>query len=234
MPALERHIEEEGIMVSFGDNIDGLGFGDMIAGEEELSAQATLPPQEAEQQELITQTRKKTVSIPKQQTKPRETKRTNDYDLQRQEQQRRETAAAAEARKKAEAIARAENLIGGRSWGDGGAGSGDTKGDSRQGNPVGSGTSGKHKWSLSGRSLIGDLIEPVYTRNVEGKITVAIRVAASGEVVSAKQSTPTDISDAQMLRAAEIAAKSTRFSSGSRVSVGTITYIFTLQKGGGN
>ncbi len=233
MPALERHVEEEGIMVSFGDNIDGLGFGDMIAGEEEVSAQATLPPQEAEQQELITQTRKKTVSIPKQQTKLRETKRTNDYDLQRQEQQRREAAAAAEARKKAEAAARSDNLIG-SAFGSGGSGSGTTSGDTRQGNPAGSGTSGKHKWSLSGRSLIGDLIEPVYTRNVEGKITVAIRVAASGEVVSAKQSTPTDISDAQMLRAAERAAKSTRFSSGSRVSVGTITYIFTLQKGGGN
>lgn len=228
MPALERHIEEEGIMVSFGDNIDGLGFGDMIAGEEELSAQATLPPQEAEQQELITQTREKTVSVPKQQTNPRTTKRTNDYDLQRQEQQRRDAAAAAEARRKAEAAARSENLIG-SAFGSGGEGSGTTSGDTRQGNPAGSGTSGGHGWSLSGRSLIGSLATPAYPSNVEGKITVSIRVNASGVVTSATISSPTNISDVQTRRSAESAAKATRFSSGSGISVGTITYNFRLK-----
>lgn len=228
MPALQRHIEEEGIMVSFGDNIDGLGFGDMIAGEEELSAQATLPPQEAEQQELITQTRKKTVSIPKQQTKLRETKRTNDYDLQRQEQQRREAAAAAEARKRAEAAARSDNLIG-SAFGSGGSGSGTTSGDTHQGNPAGSGTSGGHGWSLAGRSLVGRLATPAYPSNVEGKITVSIRVNASGVVTSATISSPTNISDSQTRNSAVAAAKTTRFSSGSGISEGTITYNFSLK-----
>ncbi len=228
MPALERHIEEEGIMVSFGDNIDGLGFGDMIAGEEEIASLASLPPKEAEQQELITQSREKTVSVPKQQPNPRNTKRTNEYDLRRQEQQRRDAAAAAEARKRAEAAARSENLIG-SAFGSGGSGSGTTSGDTRQGNPAGSGTSGGHGWSLAGRSLIGSLATPSYPSNVEGKITVSIRVDANGRVTSTSISSPTNISDAQTRRSALNAAKSTRFSSGSGISVGTITYNFRLK-----
>ncbi len=31
MPMVERPDEDEGIMISFGDELDGLGFGDMLA-----------------------------------------------------------------------------------------------------------------------------------------------------------------------------------------------------------
>ena len=109
-----------------------------------------------------------------------------------------------------------------------GAGVGDGTENSRQGNPVGKG-SPTGNWSLTGRQLIGSLAPPVYNRNVEGKITVSIRVDANGIVTNATISSPTDISDGETRTAAIVAAKKTRFSTGSGISTGTITYNFRLR-----
>lgn len=228
MPTVVRPIEDEGIMVSFGDEIDGLGFGDMVAEAiPQPSTSTPVPP--AEERELITQRTERTVAIPNQKTTSRTTQQApTQQDIQRQEQQRREAQAAAQARQQQEAAARSENLIGG-AFGSGGSGSGSTTGDTRQGNPAGSGTSGGHGWSLSGRSLIGSLVTPDYPSNVEGRITVSIRVDASGRVTTASIGSPTNISDQQTRSAAINAARNTRFSSGSGVSVGTITYNFRLR-----
>ena len=229
MPVVQRPAEDDGIMVSFGDDLDGLGFGDMIAGVEEMSS-PEVRQEVSEQQELLTQESEKSVTVPRKQEKPKTTtKPITEQDLQRQNQQRRDAAAAAEARKREEAAARSENLVGSAFGSGSGTGSGTTAGDTRQGNPAGSGTSGGHGRSLSGRSLIGSLVTPSYPNNVEGKITVSIRVDASGKVSSAAIGSPTTISDAQTLSAAKSAARSTRFSSGSGVSVGTITYNFRLK-----
>lgn len=226
---VQRPPEDEGIMVSFGDEIDGLGFGDMIAGEQELSEAASPPIQQPEQQELITQKTERTVVVPKQQVNPKTTQARVEPDRQQQEQQRREAAARAEAQRKAEAAARSESLVGSAFGSGGGSGSGTTTGDTRQGNPAGSGSSGGHGWSLSGRSLMGRLSTPNYPSNVEGKITVSIRVDANGRVTTASISSPTNISDQQTRNAAVSAAKTTRFSAGSGVSIGTITYNFRLR-----
>ncbi len=229
MPVAVRPPEDEGIMVSFGDNIEGIGFGDMIAGTEELSSPVS-PRQVPEQQEFITQESEKSVVVPKQTVKPKVTpKPVNEQELQLKEQQRREAAAAAETRRRQEAAARSESLVGSAFGSGGGSGSGTTQGDTRQGNPAGSGTSGGHGWSLSGRSLLGSLATPSYPNNVEGKITVSIRVDASGKVSSASIGSPTTISDQQTRSAALSAARNTRFSSGTGVSVGTITYNFRLK-----
>ena len=87
-------------MVSFGDNIDGMGFGEMIAGVEEMSS-PSIPKQVSEQQELITQETEKSVVVPKQQTKPKTKPVTiTEQELQQQELQRRDAAAAAEAKRR--------------------------------------------------------------------------------------------------------------------------------------
>ena len=229
MPTAVIPPEDEGIMVSFGDDMDGLGFGDMIAGVQEMQTPTAPPPQRAEQQELITQQTERSVVVTKQQPNPRTTRQVTEQDLQRQEQQRQQAAAAAAERQRQEAAARSENLVGSAFGSGGGSGSGTTTGDTRQGNPAGSGTSGGHGWSLSGRSLLGSLVTPDYPNNVEGRITVSIRVDASGKVTTASIGAPTNISDAQTRSAAVIAARNTRFSGGSGVSVGTITYNFTLK-----
>lgn len=229
MPIVQRPIEDEGIMVSFGDEIDGLGFGHMVAEAVPRQATSAPTPPPAAEKELITQRTERTVAIPNQRTTQRTTQQApTQQDIQRQEQQRRDAQAAAQARQQQEATARSENLIGG-AFGSGGSGSGNTTGDTRQGNPAGSGTSGGHGWSLSGRSLIGSLATPDYPSNVEGRITVSIRVDASGRVTTASIGSPTNISDSQTRNAALNAARNTRFSSGSGVSVGTITYNFRLR-----
>ena len=109
-----------------------------------------------------------------------------------------------------------------------GTGVGDGTENSRQGNPVGRGTP-TGNWSLTGRELIGSLVPPVYTRNVEGRITVSIRVNENGVVTTTSISSPTTISDKETRDAALAAAKQTRFSKGSGIVTGTITYNFQLR-----
>lgn len=238
MPELQKPEEDEGIMVSFGNHIDGLGFGDMIAQMEAEAAQPKLQ-RLPEPQDLIAQETEQSLVIPKQNpnTEPRRPSR-EEIQLQEQQARARQEAAAADARRRQEetaarqrqeAIDRAENLTGGAFGSGGGAGSGTTSGDTRQGNPAGAGTSGGHGWSLSGRSLLGSLATPAYPSNVEGRITVTIRVDANGNVTTVSIGSPTNISDAKTRDAALSAAKSTRFSEGSGVSVGTITYNFRLK-----
>ncbi len=99
----------------------------------------------------------------------------------------------------------------------------------KAGNPVGKGNSNGHAWSLSGRGLVGSIVSPNYTSNVEGKITVAIRVDRIGNVTNASISSPTTISDKATRDAAVKAARKTHFSKGEGVSIGTITYNFRLQ-----
>ena len=108
-------------------------------------------------------------------------------------------------------------------------GSGTGEGDARQGNPVGQGSSEGHSWSLNGRALVGKLIDPLYEVNVEGRVTVSIRVDESGNVVGVSIGRPTDISDAAIQRAALDAARKAKFSVGDNVAVGTITYHFKLK-----
>lgn len=225
MPTPEKWIEDEGIVVSFGTDADGIGFGEMPA---QIDADSYIPPKPiAEQQKLITQDNTPSVQLPKQQENKNNKKIEQQKELRKQEQ-RMAAKAAAEQRKRDEATTKANNLLGG-AFGNSGSGSGATQGDIRQGNPAGSGTSGGHGWSLSGRSLMGALATPEYPSNVEGKITISIRVNAAGNVTNANVSSPTNISDAQTRNAAIRAAKQTRFSVGSGISVGTITYNFKLE-----
>ena len=252
MPMVQKPVEEEGIMVSFGETWDGAGLGDTEAGEtsEETSAPAmpsepevkpVSTPKPVKQQELMTQTAEKTISVPKQKDKPT-TKKEPLVDLEQQqkeqqrqkaiaaalEKSRQEAKAAAEAKRQQENAKQTENLVG-NAFGSGGKGSGNTSGDTRQGNPAGKGNSNGHGWSLTGRELHGSLSTPDYPDNVEGKITVRIRVNASGKVESTSIGTPTNIADAKTRSAAQNAARNARFSPGSGVSSGTITYNFSLK-----
>ena len=111
----------------------------------------------------------------------------------------------------------------------GSTGSGNTAGNTNLGNPLGSGSSGGNSWSLNGRSLTGRLVSPNYDNDVEGKVTVNIRVDANGNVTNASIGSPTTISDQTTRNAAISAAKSTRFTAGNGVATGSITYNFNLR-----
>lgn len=247
--------EDEGIMVSFGDDMNGGGSGDG-GGRDNISEAEVIRETPAEPvakpetklkpvvKEIITQNYEQSEAISNQKKIEKQKKEAQNQLLQQQEQQRK--AVAAEQKRKQEAIARANNLMGGSfgngtgtgrgdgsgkgSYGNGtGNGSGNGTADARQGNPAGQGSSGGHGWSLSGRSLVGSLATPSYPSNVEGRVTVNIRVDASGKVSSATVGSNTNISDSQTRNAALNAARNTHFSSGSGVSVGSITYNFKLR-----
>ena len=235
MPATMIPQEDEGIMVSFGDSPEGAGIG--VGGPVNPTpenvvnpvpvAVSTPKPAVSHPQEMMTTEDENALAIAAQKKKDRE--RNRELDMQRLEQQRQAAAEAAEQKRRQEAIAKANDLMGGSFGNGGGSGSGTSSGDTRQGNPAGSGTSGGHGWSLNGRSLVGSLATPSYPSNVEGRVTVAIRVDAAGHVTNASVSSPTNISDAQTRSAAVAAARNTRFSAGNGVSVGTITYNFKLK-----
>jgi TonB family protein len=116
------------------------------------------------------------------------------------------------------------------SGGGSGSGTGSSNGSGTQGNPAGKGTGGGgNSWSLNGRTLTGKLVSPSYDNDVEGKVTVSIRVDESGKVISSSVVSPTTISDAKTRSAALSAANNTHFSSGNGISTGTITYNFNLR-----
>ena len=217
--------EEEGIMVSFGDAIEG--GGPMQEVQPETKPVETSPPPASAtkpvKQDLMTQD-DNSLAIAEQKKKEREAREAAERE--RKEQARIE---AERKRKEQEAIDKANALMGGMGSNTGSTGSGSTTGNTSQGNPLGSGSSGGTSWSLDGRSLSGRLVQPSYNSNEEGRITVNIRVDANGNVTSASVGSPTNISSTELRNAAISAAKATKFTSGNGVAAGTITYNFRLR-----
>ena len=229
MPGLKTP-EDEGIMISFGNANDGAGVTQTPAATAQPEPPApkpvtptTTPKVTPPKENLMTQKDPSVVAIEEQKKKERQEREAIERK-KREEEQR-----LAEQKKKQDDI---DNLVGGaiKSGGNSNStGSGNTSGNTTQGNPAGSGTSGGNSWSLSGRSLRGTLVQPSYEKDVEGKITVSIRVDASGNVVSATIGTPTTISDSVIRNAALAAARSTKFSAGNSEAAGSITYNFRLK-----
>lgn len=216
--------EEEGIMVSFGDAIEG--GGPMQEVQPETKPVETSPPPASAtkpvKQDLMTQD-DNSLAIAEQKKKEREAREAAERE--RKEQARIE---AERKRKEQEAIDKANALMGGMGSNTGSTGSGSTSGNTSQGNPLGSGSSGGNSWSLSGRSLRGSLVKPAYNSNDEGRVTVNIRVDANGNVIEASVGSANTISS-ELRNAAVAAAKATKFTSGNGVAAGTITYNFRLR-----
>ena len=216
--------EDEGIMVSFGEVDMGSGKTETPTEEQPTVKPVTPPPATPKpaKQELMTQD-DNSLAIAEQKKKEKKEK-------EALERQRLEEIRIANEKKKAqqEAIDKA-NAMNGLFGNNNSAGSGTTSGDSRQGNPAGSGNSGGNSWSLNGRSLNGTLVSPSYENDVEGKITVNIKVDENGNVISTSIGSPTTISDAATRNAAMSAAKRTRFSTGNGEATGKITYNFKLR-----
>ncbi len=244
--------EDEGIMVSFGDSFSGGGSTSVPSvqtPQESQPATATPPtpalPTPSTPDNVMTQEdpsvaiareedeRKKREQEEADRRRQQEERAQREAEeRQREEERRRQEAEARriaeEQRKQQEAIDRA-NALGnmfGTNVSDEGSGTG--TGSEQRGNPAGRGSSDGNSWSLSGRSLIGTLVKPTYTRNVEGVITISIRVNEQGNVVSASLTHPSTISDERTINAATEAARKTKFSAGKSMVTGTITYNFRL------
>lgn len=218
-----KKIEDEGIMVSFGNFSDGAGMTEQeVVAPKPIPAPTPAPTPKPVVKDLMTQD-DNSVAIAEQKKKEKQEK--DAYEKKRQEDLR---VANEKKRREQEAIDKA-NSMDGMFGNNNSAGSGKTTGNTNLGNPLGSGSSGGNSWSLNGRSLNGRLVSPSYDINAEGKVTVNIRVDANGNVTNASIGSPTTTSEQALRNAAIAAAKSTRFTAGNGVATGTITYNFNLR-----
>lgn len=242
-------VEEEGLMISFGDSETGGGQGEELMGvpnpdpKAGSNQTATAPPASAPTNPVTQASNSKTAD--------RNFVSGNEAsevtaEKARQEKVRKEQIAVENARianekriadqkhREQDAVNKANSAMSGlfgnsKSAGNGnGTGTGSGEGPGRQGNPAGQGYAGGHSWSLNGRSLTS-MAQPSYDKNIEGKITVNIRVDESGKVVGTTIGSPTTISDSEMRSAAMSAASRARFSSGNGSAAGSITYNFKLK-----
>ncbi|MDR0812099.1 MAG: TonB family protein [Paludibacter sp.] len=219
MPAMAK--DDGGIMISFGDVDFGGGQGSSVAVAAEPQTARPQSSSAPATDEYITQNAEQSAALEEQKRQEREQRET--AERARAEQQRI-------AREQQQAIDRA-NSVGGLFGSGNEQGSGSSSGAGREGNPLGQGVQGGNSWSLDGRGLNGDLIQPAYNKNTEGRITINIRVDKSGKVTDARvDNRRTDISDAELRNAALNAARATRFTEGKNDDVtGTITYNFKLR-----
>lgn len=235
--------ENEGFLVSFGDSFDAGGSGDdaaTVAVRPTLSevtvskTKATITESKVSNQNVFTQ-KENSVSIAEQKEKERVSKEQEAIRIQQNETNKR---IAEQKRKEQEAInkANAVNGLFGNGGSGGGTGTGTGKGTGSgnangiQGNPAGKGNSGVgFTLNLGNRNYFGSPVKPNYPKDIEGKITVNIRVDENGNVTSTSIGSPTTISDSEMRRDAMKAANKTRFTSGKNIETGSITYNYRLE-----
>ncbi len=214
--------EDEGVMISFGDGIEGLGEMPPFMATTTPPTPIT-PSSSLTQENLMTQDIEETVNL-EAQKQEQEKKRQEQIiaEQKRQEELERQRIEAEKAAK----TAKANQMAG--VFGQQISGVGQTSGSGTAGNPAGKGSSGGNSWSLNGRDLKGSLYKPSYNSNEEGKVVVSIRVNESGNVIDTSIAAGTTIADANLRKAAMDAAKKTKFSSGNNIAIGTITYNFKL------
>ncbi|MEI6754205.1 MAG: hypothetical protein WCK78_13685 [Paludibacter sp.] len=242
--SVPKSAENEGFQVNFGDSYDAGGIGDGVPSLSTTKSANIEPAKKIIEtsnkisvSKVFTQT-ENSVSISEKKEKNKIKSEQQDIILQNEINKRM----IEQNQREQDAKNKAENLIGGtfagnnasgngKSGGDGtGKGFGSGNGNGIQGNPTGKSNSGVGLMiNIGNRNYLGNPPKPNYPKDIEGKITVNIRVGENGVVTSTSIGSPTTISDAEMRRDAISAANKTRFSTGKGIETGSITYNYKLQ-----
>lgn len=246
MPPIKVPDLPAGILVSIGNMAEAEGTYDpheIIPPEEvdPVEPIPTPPDEDLLTQDLPEAPEVKQVKREEPKKEPEKKKDTRaELERQRQERLREEQKKreAAEAKRRADIAGKVAGALGNA---QNASGSGTTPSGSmtgHQGSPsgnvtgggAGSGVAGFGGWSLAGRDIVGGLKRPDFTKNVEGRIVVAITVNSSGNVIAATIAPGTTIGDYSMQQSAIKAAKATRFSRTDQVNNqrGKITYKYEL------
>ena len=239
-------MEDEGIVVAFGDSEDGGGMPDVrpldaITQVERIPAPAA--PSRPSDNDLIVQEDEESLALAKQ-TEEEAKRKALEEELirkRREEEARveaeriaKEKALAEQHAKEQEAINKANQLA--ALFGQAGTAEGanaDNASDSNtagtKGNPVGKGmgiTNGT-QWSLYGRN-VKRLPKPSEDFAQAGLVVVQIMVDAAGNVTNATVTEGTTISDRATQQLALQAARQAKFTEGDTPQIGKITYTFKL------
>lgn len=195
----------EGLMVSFGDELEGFGEQPAVA-ESAVEMPKILPDAE----NLLTQ-EEESVNLEAEREKKKEKQKQRKYTKE-------ELSIIEKTRKETESLKFSSS-----------SSSGTTTSDAMSGNPIGKGTSDGHSWSLAGRDLLGDLERPKNSNNQEGFIVVIISVDSDGNVIEATiASQGNTIGDFASREAAKEAARKAKFTAGKSKAIGKIIYHFRL------
>lgn len=239
-------MEDEGIVVAFGDSEDGGGMPDVrpldaITQVEQIPAPAA--PSRPSDNDLIVQEDEESLALARQTEEEAKRKALEEELIRKRREQEARAEAERIAKEKAlteqrakeqEAIDKANQLA--ALFGQAGTAEGanaDNASDSNtagtKGNPVGKGmgiTNGT-QWSLYGRN-VKRLPKPSEDFAQAGLVVVQIMVDAAGNVTNATVTEGTTISDRATQQLALQAARQAKFTEGDTPQIGKITYTFKL------
>lgn len=239
-------IEDEGIVVAFGDAEEGGGMPDVrpldaITQVEQIPAPAA--PSRPSDNDLIVQDDEESLALAKQ-TEEDAKRRAEEEELIRK---RREDEARAEAEriakekalaeqraKEQEAIDKANQLAAlfgqaGIAEGANAENASTSNSATTKGNPVGKGmgVSNGTQWTLYGRN-VKRLPKPSSDFAQAGVVVVNIMVDPAGSVTNATVGDGTTVSDRSTQQLALQAARQAKFTEGDKPQMGKITYTFKL------
>ena len=239
-------VEDEGIVVAFGDAEEGGGMPDvrpLDAMTQVEQIPATAAPARPSNNDLIVQDDEESLALAKQaeedakrRAEEEELIRKRKEDEARAEAERvaQEKVLAEQRAKEQEAIDKANQLA--ALFGQAGTAEGANADNasannaaSTKGNPVGKGmgVSNGTQWSLYGRN-VKRLPKPSANFAQSGIVVVNIMVDAAGNVTNATVGDGTTISDRATQQLALQAARQAKFSEGDTPQIGKITYTFKL------
>lgn len=242
-------LEDEGIVITFGDADEGGGMPDvlpmpdpMTQAEQQPAAPAPTPVQPSDN-DLMAQEDEESLPVAQQnedelkrQAEQEELLRKQQEEEARLEAERieREKALAEQKARQEEAIKKAQAMAAlfGQSGSTEGANAENataTPAATSKGNPVGKnfGQVDGNMWSLQGRS-VKTMPKPSTDFLEQGKVVVSIRVDKAGNVVAASIGDGTTISDRYTQQLALDAARRAKFTEGDKEQIGSITYNFKL------
>lgn len=239
-------VEDEGIVVAFGNAAEGGGMPDArpveaVTQVEQLPAPAA--PARPSNNDLLVQDDEESLALAKQ-AEEEAKRRAEDEELIRRkkedearaeaERMAKEKALAEQRAKEQQAIDKANQLAAlfgqaGMAQGANAENASASNAGTVQGNPVGKGmgVSNGTQWTLYGRD-VKHMPKPSSDFAQAGQVVVNIQVDAAGNVTSASPAEGTTVSDRHTIQLALQAARQTKFTKGDTPQLGKITYTFKL------
>ena len=222
--------EDEGIEIAFGEMTETQTYASASPSVEPTVPQTTVTPVSPAtptHNDFMTQEDEESLELARQREEEERMRREAEAERLRQEQ------AAAEQKAREEAAIAKANQMGslfGKPTG-GNTAAETAQSGSKKGNPVpGQGSIGGNSWSLAGRG-VKTLPQPSDTFDQEGRVVVAIRVDADGNVVDAQIQGGNVSSKAtqELARQAALKAKFSATDKNATIAKGTITYTFKFK-----